>query len=387
MIVYKCKIANVYICEMENQKWDSLDIWHDLNYDKRITERRVTQFECEPLLSGLDVSLFKVSDSGRSYESRKIQRVEMGRGDARVLIWTQMHGNESTGTKAVFDLFKWLSDHGAAKSVRDEILEKCTIVVLPVLNPDGAQRYTRLNAQGIDLNRDVIDKNAPETALLLRELNQTAPHYCFNLHDQRSIFSVGSPPKVATMSFLAPSEDQARTVTDSRIRTMRVIAAMIEPLKSKIPGQIGRYTDEFYPTATGDNFQRMGYSTILVESGHYPGDYKRKVSRKMTFLSLVAGLHQIALGIEVDHRPYFDIPNNDKLYLDAIVKDVSVGGEKGDLGIFLKEELDGEKLIFKPTLDKFEDLSGFAADRILKGGELEFSTVEEAENWIQIEFN
>ena len=78
---------------MENQKWDSLDIWHDLNYDKRITERRVTQFECEPLLCGLDVSLFKVSDAGRSYESRKIQRVEMGRGDARVLIWTQMHGN------------------------------------------------------------------------------------------------------------------------------------------------------------------------------------------------------------------------------------------------------------------------------------------------------
>jgi hypothetical protein len=107
----------------------------------------------------------------------------------------------------------------------------------------------------------------------------------------------------------------------------------------------------------------------------------------MTFLSLVAGLYQVALGKKVDHKPYFDIPNNEKLYLDAIVKDVSVGGKKGDLGIFLKEELDGEKLIFKPTLDKFEDLSGFAADRILEGGELEFSTVDEAEKWIQIEFN
>jgi hypothetical protein len=372
---------------MENQSWDGLDNWHDLNYDRRITERRVTQVECEPLLSELDVSQFKVSDAGRSYESRRIQRVVMGRGDARVLIWTQMHGNESTGTKAVFDLFKWLSDRGSPNAMRDMILEKCTIVVLPVLNPDGAHRYTRLNAQGIDLNRDVIDKNAPETVLLLSELNQITPHYCFNLHDQRSIFSVGSPPKVATMSFLAPSEDQERTVTGSRIRTMRVISAMIEPLKSKIPGQIGRYTDEFYPTATGDNFQRMGYSTILVESGHYPGDYKRKVSRKMTFLSLVAGLHHIAVGEETDHRPYLEIPNNEKLYLDAIVKGVSVGGEKGDLGIFLKEELDGEKLIFRPTLDKFEDLSGFSADRILERADLEFSTIEAAEKWVQIEFN
>ena len=372
---------------MENEKWDLLDGWHDLNYENRITERRVTAQQCSPLLRELDASLFSVSEAGLSYEARSIQRVIVGSGGNRILMWTQMHGNESTGTKAVLDLFKWLAEPGFLGSMRNAILKNCTIVVLPVLNPDGALNYTRVNSQGIDLNRDVLAKKAPESLILQSQLAETDPGYCFNLHDQRTIFSVGEPPQTATMSFLAPSEDEARTVTDGRIRTMSVISAMIEPLSTRIPGRIGRYTDEFYPTATGDNFQRMGHSTILVESGHYPGDYERKVSRKMTFLSLVAGLHGIASGKHMDHQSYFDIPDNERLYLDGLVRGVSVAGSKGDLGIILKEEVCGERVCFRPKLEKFEDLSRYSADRILDGTRLEFKSIEEAENWINIEFN
>lgn len=372
---------------MGNENWDILARWHDQNYDDRIADRRVTQTVLRPLIKGLDDSLFKVSDCGLSFESRNIHRVETGDGNTRILVWTQMHGNESTGTKAVLDLFKWLSDPGSLESMRDQILKNCTIVVLPLLNPDGAERYTRVNAQGIDLNRDVLDKKAPETKVLLRELADTDPEYCFNMHDQRTIFSVGNPPKTATISFLAPSEDKERTLTDGRIKTMRVISAMVEPLRDRIPGHIGRYTDEFYPTATGDNFQRMGHSTILVESGHSPGDYERKVSRKMTFLSLVAGLQQIASPKPADHHSYFGILNNEKFYLDAIVNNVSVGDKRGDLGIFLKEELCGETICFAPQLEKFEDLSNYAADRVLEGSHLEFNSLKEAKKWISIEFN
>jgi hypothetical protein len=189
------------------------------------------------------------------------------------------------------------------------------------------------------------------------------------------------------MSFLAPSEDEDRTVTQSRVKTMRVISAMIEPLSSRINGRIGRYTDEFYPTATGDNFQRMGHSTILVESGHYPGDYQRKVSRKMTFLSLVAGLYEVASEKGVDHRAYFDIPENEKCYLDVILKNVRIGSSTADVGIFLREELCGESVCFVPELQKFEDLSGYSADRVLDGDHLEFEDIEQLKEWVSIEFN
>ena len=67
---------------------------------------------------------------------------------------------------------------------------------------------------------------------------------------------------------------------------MTVIAAMNDLLQQFIPGQIGRYTDEFYPTATGDNFQKMGHNTILIESGHAKGDYKRNASQGRPHLLL-----------------------------------------------------------------------------------------------------
>ena len=61
-------------------------------------------------------------------------------------------------------------------------------------------------------------------------------------------------------------------------------------LEKIIPGHIGRYTDEFYPTATGDNFQKLGHNTILIEAGHYYNDYERDVVRKFNFYALLQGV-------------------------------------------------------------------------------------------------
>ena len=44
-----------------------------------------------------------------------------------------------------------------------QILSACTLFVIPILNPDGAERYTRINANGVDLNRDWAQFNHPET--------------------------------------------------------------------------------------------------------------------------------------------------------------------------------------------------------------------------------
>ncbi len=378
---------NVYICEMENEKRDRILEWHVRSAEGRTFGRRLTLAEIEPILIGLDSSLFKVSQIGLSHEQRPLYRVDFGSGETRILIWTQMHGNESTGTRAVLDLFDWVQQPGDLEGMRDDLLQGSSISVLPMLNPDGAEAYTRVNAQQIDLNRDVLEKKAPESEVLQQQLSLIHPDFCFNMHDQRTIFSVGEPPRTATVSFLAPSEDEARTVTEGRIKTMKVISGIFESLKEVIPGHIGRYTDEFYPSATGDNFQRMGYPTVLIESGHSQGDYLRQVSRRMTFLSLVLAWHGIVMNPTSDHGAYFDIPNNEQRYLDGIVKNVSIDGVKADIGVFLKEELQAGKVCFRPTIEKFEDLSSYSADRILTGDHLRFTSREDAEKWLSIEFN
>ncbi|MBT8183456.1 MAG: DUF2817 domain-containing protein, partial [Eudoraea sp.] len=97
---------------------------------------------------------------GHSVENRPIYSITRGHGDKKVLMWSQMHGNESTTTKAVLDLLNFLdSGHRLAKS----ILENCTICLVPILNPDGAAVYTRVNANQVDLNRDARERSQPES--------------------------------------------------------------------------------------------------------------------------------------------------------------------------------------------------------------------------------
>lgn len=261
--------------------------------------------------------VFSIVQIGSSEKERPIYQLKIGNGGKKILIWSQMHGNESTGTRALFDLFNCFSK--VSETIFSDILKECTLLFIPMLNPDGAQAYTRVNANGIDLNRDAVNKTAKESKLLRQVLEDFNPQFCFNLHDQRTIFNVKGTKNPATISFLAPSEEITRALTKGRIATMSVIVAMNAMLQKMIPNFVGRYTDEFYPTATGDNFQKLGYNTILIESGHYPNDYNREETRKYTFYSLLQGIYHIATSKSfIDYEDYFKIPNNDKVFFDVI---------------------------------------------------------------------
>ncbi|PQJ74412.1 M14 family zinc carboxypeptidase [Polaribacter gangjinensis] len=269
----------------------------------------------EPLFKKHE-SIFEIQQLGASELHKPIMQLKIGTGEKRILLWSQMHGNESTGTRALFDLFNCFSGNSKKLST---ILENCTLLFIPMLNPDGAEVYTRVNANNIDLNRDAVDRVAIESKLLRKTLEDFNPHFCFNLHDQRTIFGVEGTKNTATISFLAPSEEVSRAITKGRIQTMNVIVAMNELLQQIIPNFIGRYTDEFYPTATGDNFQKLGYNTILIESGHFPEDYSREFSREFTFYAILQGLFHIATNTEFNsYQSYFEIPNNKQMFFDVI---------------------------------------------------------------------
>ncbi len=297
-----------------------------------------------------------------------------------------MHGNESTGTKAVFDLFKFLEHPQEHKDLRDQILAKCRITILPMVNPDGAEAYTRVNASEIDLNRDVLDKKAPESKLLFSTLKEVNPQYCFNLHDQRTIFTVGDTKKSASLSFLAPAEDEERTITEGRKETMRVIVAMNTLLQQLIPGQIGRYTDEFYPTATGDNFQKMGHNTILIEAGHDQDDYERERVRAYNFIALLQGLNYICSKAQgTSHEPYFDIPKNTEYYFDRIYKNVFLTSENKevDVGVRFKEVLKNGTVIFDPEIQRMGDLKNFNANTFIREKGLVFENTDQLQRFLK----
>lgn len=307
-----------------------------------------------PLLSKLS-STTDVSIIGYSVKNVPIHSVQFGSGEKKVLIWTQMHGNESTGTKALFDFFNCITT--SDDPIFQSILKQCTILCIPMLNPDGSLNYTRVNAKNIDLNRDAVDRRAVESKLLRNVLESFKPDYSFNLHDQRTIFGVEGTKNPATISFLAPSEEATRKLTEGRKLTMNVIVAMNNLLQKVIPNHIGRYTDEFYPTATGDNFQKLGFNTILIEAGHFPNDYDREETRKFNFFGLVQGIFHIANASNYkEYLPYFEIPNNQKNFFDIIEKPAN--SSIGKAYLYVDKVIDNQ-FITEVKLEKEGNLSNF----------------------------
>lgn len=319
---------------------------------KEITGRYVTFSHLEPLLKEVGET-HSVKQIGLSTNGIPIHTVTAGQGVLKVLAWSQMHGNESTTTKALFDVFKAMqlfSDEPVIKLIN----EKITIKVIPMLNPDGALNYNRENANQTDLNRDALRLKEVESKILRKTFMDFDPNFCLNLHDQRTIFSAGLNPVPATLSFLTPAMDEKRIIYPERIISMKIIAAMAADLEILLPTQIGRYSDEFNPNCTGDTFQSLGKPTILFEAGHSPGDYHREKTRQYVAAAILSSLVNIATGNwkNYDLENYLKIPENNKLFYDLILRNAVVNGEIQDVAIQYKEVLSNNEIEFQPLVEK-----------------------------------
>ncbi|WP_338733977.1 M14 family metallopeptidase [Mangrovimonas cancribranchiae] len=307
-------------------------------------------------------AVFKVKEIGKSVLGEPINALILGHGSKRIFMWSQMHGNESTTTKAVFDLLNLFNS--SSNAIASQILDTCTIAIIPILNPDGAKQYTRVNANDVDLNRDAKNLSQPESKVLRDFFNDFKPDFCFNLHGQRTIFSAGKANKSATVSFLAPSEDEERTITTTRKKAMEVIVAMNNDLQKIIPGQVGIYDDTFNINCVGDMFQSLGCPTVLFEAGHYANDYKREKTRVLIFRALVTAIKHISENdvSGTDFKDYFNIPNNEKLFYDIIIRNAKLDkadSEKNDVAIQYQEKLESGNINFVPKIEKISNLNGF----------------------------
>ena len=329
--------------------------------EQQLHHRYITNDSIEQLLKNLP-EIFNVSQIGLSVKSLPIYKVSFGTGRKKLLLWSQMHGNESTTTKALFDVFNLFAKEDA--SVKS-ILNTCTIVVIPILNPDGAKAYTRFNANSIDLNRDAQELSQPESRVLRALFNSFQPDICFNLHGQRTIFSAGEIKKTAAMSFLSPSSDAARSINSTRKKAMELIAVINTSLQEMIPNQVGRYDDGFNANCVGDTFQSLNVPTVLYEAGHFPNDYAREQSREYVFYALMIAFEYL-VNTELtgtSYEPYFEIPENKKLFYDVIIRDVLFDGSIKDVAIQFQETLVKGEIVFFPKVEKIASLNTFFGHR------------------------
>lgn len=314
-----------------------------------------------PLLESLK-NHFEIIEIGNSVQSRPIYQVKIGSGKTKILMWSQMHGNESTTTKGMFDFFNLLkSDNEIAVRIRSEY----TLLCIPILNPDGAFLYTRENANKVDLNRDAFDATQPEMQLLKKIYNDFKPDYCYNLHDQRTIFGTEGFNLPATVSFLSPAFDEKRGYNEVRMKAIRLINKMNKVLQCYIPNQIGRFDDSFNVNCIGDYFTLHNTPTILFEAGHYPKDYEREQVRKFIFIALCSSFFEsnenVIVSKELDD--YLNIPQNNKCFYDFIYKNVKIFCNNVEkiinFAAHYSEVKNNDTINFLAIIVKIDNLKGF----------------------------
>ena len=290
--------------------------------NKNIKGRHITNESIKPILDKLS-SDFKVQIEGKSVLEKPIYSVQFGHGKTKIYIWSQMHGDESTCTKAILDFFELLSSD---KEYATSILPTYTLYIVPIINPDGAEVHTRENINGIDLNRDVVTCTQPESQILKRIFEEFQPEYCLNMHDQRTIYGIGDTNKSAIISFLAPAYNVNRDINECRSKAMYVIGKMNNVLQNYIPGHVGRYNDAYCDTCFGDYFASKNAITILFEAGHHPNDYDRDLTRKYIFIGLLVAFENCNEIVIVDdnNSEYFDIPDNKVSFFDILYKNVKI---------------------------------------------------------------
>lgn len=329
--------------------------------EQSIEGRYITLDSIYPVLEKLNTDN-QLEIIGKSVLEMPIYKFQIGTGKIKILLWSQMHGNESTTTKALIDFLNLLNE---GSHFANTLLSAFTFCAIPMLNPDGAKLYTRENANKVDLNRDSKDLSQPESRVLREAFENFEPDFCFNLHDQRTIFGVGSTGKPATLSFLAPAYNEEREINESRLKAINLIAGINEVLQYHIPGQVGRFDDSFNINCIGDTFQYLGVPTVLFEAGHFPNDYSREETRKYVFVSLVSSFRLLSENDIVANGlgKYLSIPQNKVVFYDFLYKNIKINYDGIEIitnfAAQYKEELIGKQIYLNAYIVHISDLDNY----------------------------
>jgi protein MpaA len=144
------------------------------------------------LYNGLNRSNIKWDTIGRSNLNNRIYYKQFGSGDKLTLIIGGMHGDEPAGFISALKLAQFLKRNPSTMHNR--------VIIVPCINPDGLSKGTRVNARGVDINRnfpgstwssDFIKSynnpgshpaSEPETAALMKLIEKYKPNMIIQMH-------------------------------------------------------------------------------------------------------------------------------------------------------------------------------------------------------------
>lgn len=165
---------------------------------------------------------------GKSVQNRPIEYCVLGAGGDVVFLMGAIHGNEPAGTKLLWQLLDYLMQN-------KQLLNRRTVVILPAANPDGLAKNMKLNANGVDLNRNFATLNRinnrkngftalsePETRAIVQIISQYKPDRIITIHQPLNC-----------IDYDGPAEELARRMAQTSELPLNKLGAR--------PGSLGSY--------------------------------------------------------------------------------------------------------------------------------------------------
>ncbi len=121
---------------------------------------------------------------GYSVMGKPIPLISVGMEDLaakeklHVFFFAQQHGNEPSGMEGLLLLLSFI-----ASGEHQDLFEHINLLVIPQVNPDGGDLFHRRNARDIDLNRDHLLLNAPESAIVQGVFQKYLPEVTVDFHE------------------------------------------------------------------------------------------------------------------------------------------------------------------------------------------------------------
>lgn len=270
---------------------------------------------------------------GQSVKGRDLYLAKFGQNEQNptILFLTQQHGNETLTTEAALKVIKGLSNN--SKEVQN-ILENVNVLIAPRLNVDGAEgdvnfslddyvagTHTRYNANGVDLNRDHVDREQPETKALHENVIQKYnPDYMIDLHHQGTQTTLGNSDELVSGSILYPTNEEVNPSV--REGSKQLGAVVYNAVEQRGFGTLSKYRGGSAQTISRNGLAvEYGISTLLLEmrgmADHYYEPYvlgqkSNGYLIKQGVIAMKASLEAIADGSieEVDTSFWNSLPES-----------------------------------------------------------------------------
>lgn len=232
-------------------------------------------------LAALDATYdtMALAQAGESVEGRPIYSATVGEGERKLMIVTQQHGDEPTGTEAAMLLLEWLSgDSEAAQALRSEI----TVTVMPRVNPDGFERWEQLtygdavlddtidprrNSADIDLNRTWDSSEAfdpaliPEALAVRQVLAAFQPELVLDYHNQNNYLNAEG--ELETISIMWPTNELVETEITTTAQQAAV--AVSQGVEGFDFGSLSLYPGSETPQIARNGLGIDGVPALLIE--------------------------------------------------------------------------------------------------------------------------